>query len=80
MEYKNLPENVKKEVAEVLKGWTKAYVEKYDDGHYEVSTSISLTAHRQPFKVVADIKNTDIYTAEERKRYAEEYWGDAEWY
>lgn len=46
MEYKDLPENVKKEVAEVLKGWTKAYVEKYDDEHYEVSTSISLTAHR----------------------------------
>ena len=71
----NLPESVQKEVIEVLKAWTGCYVEKYENGNYQVAVGVALTKGKQNFKVIESFENSDIFTQEEIEKYAHEVWG-----
>lgn len=71
----SLPKNVQCEVIEMLKAWTGCYVDKYDDGHYEVSTGIALVKGKLPYKTIAYFKNNEVFTPEEITKYANEVWG-----
>ncbi len=71
-----LPENIRKEVKETLKAWQGCYVDRHVvTGEYRVTTGCALTAGRNPWVCVYEFENTDIYTNEEIKRYADEVWG-----
>ena len=61
----DLPKDVQNEVIETLKAWTGCYVDLYDDGHYEVSTGISLVNSTLPYDTIAYIRNSEIFTPEE---------------
>ena len=75
-ELNKLPENVIEEVKEVLKAWQGCYVEQHEEtGEYKVTTGCALTAGYNPWRTVYEFDNTDIYTPEECKRYADEVWG-----
>ena len=65
-----LPKDVQNEVIETLKAWQGCYVDLYSDGHYEVSTGISLVNATLPYKTIAFIKNTEVFTPEEISKYA----------
>lgn len=69
-----LPKEVQTKVIETLKAWTGCYVERHDDGHYEVSVGVGLTKGVQSFTVVESFKSEDIFTPEEVKKYADEVW------
>lgn len=69
-----LPKEVQGGVLEALKGWTRCYVEKYNDGHYQVSLTISLTKHDQIFEAVISFENYEVYTREEIVKHAKEFW------
>ena len=78
----DLPKEVQNEVIERLKAWDGCYVNKYDDGHYEVSIGCAITNLKLPYKTVASFKNYEIFTTEEIIKYAHEVWskGDmSEW-
>ena len=59
-----------KEVQEEVKDWLKVYNEThvtFENGHYKVSSSISLLAkYPEDFKVIGDYKANEVFTAEER--------------
>ena len=69
-----LPKEVQNEVIERLKAWDGCYVNKYDDGHYEVSIGCALVKGKYHYKTVASFKNYEIFTTEEIKKYAHEIW------
>ena len=70
-----LPKEVQNEVIETLKAWQGCYVDKYDDGHYEVSTGIALVNGTLPYNTIASFKNSEVFTHEEINKYADEVWG-----
>jgi len=70
-----LPKEVQEEVVETLKAWEGCYVDKYNDGHYEVSTGIALVNGTLPYETIASFKNSEIFTPEEINKYADEVWG-----
>lgn len=70
-----LPSDVQKEVIETLKAWQGCYVDKYDDGHYEVSTGIALVNGKLPYTTIESFKNYEVFTNEEIRKYADEVWG-----
>ena len=70
-----LPEEVQNEVIQRLKAWEGCYVNKYDDGHYEVSIGCSLHKGKLPYKTVASFNNYEIFTNDEITKYANEVWG-----
>ena len=72
---KVLPKEVQNEVIETLKAWQGCYVDKYDDGHYEVSVGCALVNGKLPYKTVASFNNYEIFTPEEISKYADEAWG-----
>ena len=76
-----LPKDVQKEVVETLKAWEGCYVDKYNDGHYEVSIGIALVNGTLPYETIASFKNSEIFTPEEINKYADEVWGkcDMSW-
>ena len=69
-----LPKEVQNEVIERLKAWEGCYVNKYNDGHYEVSIGCALTNGKLPYKTVASFNNDEIFTTEEIIKYAHEVW------
>jgi hypothetical protein len=69
-----LPKDVQNEVINTLKAWEGCYVNLYDDGHYEVSVCISLVKGTLPYNTIESFKNSEIFTPEESKKYAEEAW------
>ena len=72
---KRLPENIQEEVKETLKAFTGCYVEQNEEtGEYMVSTGIGITKEHNPWKLIEDFENTDIYTNEEIEKYADEVW------
>lgn len=73
---KELPAKVQEDVKETLKAWQGCYVQQNETtGEYKVTVGVSLTAAYNPWKTIASFENTDIYTNEEIKRYANEVWG-----
>ena len=70
-----LPKEVQNKVIETLKAWQVCYVDKYDDGHYEVSTGIALVNGTLPYNTIASFKNSEVFTPEEINKYAHEIWG-----
>lgn len=70
----DLPKEVQNEVIERLKAWDGCYVNKYDDGHYEVSMGCAHTNLKLPYKTVASFNNYEIFTTEEIIKYAHEVW------
>lgn len=70
-----LSKEIQSEVIERLKAWEGCYVNKYDDGHYEVSIGCAITNGKLPYKTVASFKNYEIFTTEEIDKYAHEVWG-----
>lgn len=72
---KVLPKEVQNEVIEMLKAFEGCYVNKYDDGHYDVSIGCALTKWKLPYKTVASFNNYEIFTTEEINKYAHEVWG-----
>lgn len=71
----DLPKDVQNEVIETLKAWKGCYVDLYNDGHYEVSTSIALVNGTLPYKTIACFKSSEVFTPEEISKYADEVWG-----
>ena len=71
-----LPKEVQNEVIERLKAWQGCYVDKYDDGHYEVSIGCAITNGKLPYKTIASFNNYEIFTNEEINKYAHEIWGN----
>ena len=69
-----LPKEVQNKVIETLKAFTGCYVDKYEDGHYEVSVGVGITRDKVPYKLIASFENTEIFTQDEIKQYAEEVW------
>lgn len=69
-----LPKEVQNKVIETLKAFTGCYVDKYEDGHYEVSVGVGITRDKVPYKLIASFENTEIFTNEEINRYAKEVW------
>lgn len=76
-----LPINVQEEVKDKLKGWDGCYVEQNEETkEYRVSTGIGITKWYNPWKAVEAFKSSDIYTAEEIRKYSAEYWQGVEMY
>ena len=76
-----LPMNIQEDVKTALKGWTGCYVEQHEDSkEYRVSIGIGITKEHNPWTLIEAFKNTDIYTSEECREYANEYWQGVEWY
>ena len=70
-----LPQNVQEDVLSVLKGWQGAYVERHErTGEYHVSTGIGITKEHNPWECVEYFDIDEIYTQEEQRANAEEYW------
>ena len=69
-----LPKEVQNEVIETLKAWQGCYVDKYDDGRYEISVSCALVSGKLPYKTIAYFNNYEIFTNEEITKYANEVW------
>ena len=70
-----LPMDVQHDVIEMLKAFEGCYVNKYDDGHYDVSIGCAITNGKLPYKTIASFNNYEILTSEEINRYAHEVWG-----
>ena len=45
-----------------------------ETGEYMVSTGIGITKEHNPWKLIEEFENTDIYTNEEIEKYADEVW------
>ena len=70
-----LSQNIQDEVKSVLKGWSGCYVMQHEETkEYHVSTGIGITKEHDPWKCIEAFKNTDIYTPDECRQYANEYW------
>lgn len=46
----SLPKEVQNDVIEMLKAFEGCYVNKYDDGHYDVSIGCALVNGKLPYK------------------------------
>ena len=74
-----LPNEVQDEVKAKLKGWTGVYVERNEQtGEWHVSTMIGITKEYNPWKVIEAFDARDIYTPEEIRKYADEFWAGVE--
>ena len=70
-----LPKDVQKKVIETLKAWQGCYVDKYDDGHFQVSVGCALVNGKLPYKTIAYFDNSEIFTNDEIAKYANDVWG-----
>ena len=72
---KQFPKKIQEEVLQVLKSRQGAYVELNEiTCEYRVSTGIGVTAFYNPWRFFNDTATTEIYTPEEQRENAEEYW------
>lgn len=70
-----LPQNIQEEVLRVLKGWQGAYVMRHETtGEHHVSTGIGITSEHDPWMLLEYFDINEIYTPDEQRVNAEEYW------
>ena len=70
-----LPDNIIKEVKEILKAYEKVDV-LFEYGKFYVMLGVVIKAkYGEDFKHIATFKNTDIYTEEERRQNYKEVFG-----
>ena len=72
---KQFPKKIQEEVLQVLKSRQGAYVELNEiTCEYRVSTGIGIAQFYNPWRTVEYFDIDEIYTPEEQRENAEEYW------